>query len=201
MIKHNLKTLSTVIIFLIAGIYIFLFVTSQDLSSVDWGQALKLIPKTISINAVIWFLFIKWGWKWKIFYPWLVQFPNLSGDWEGHLKSNWVNPKTGEKPDPIETSVLITQSFFHIQVGIVTGESKSYSISGSFDIDRDRGLNRLIYSYQNEPEQEVRHRSEIHYGTSMLNFQTGSVVNELKGQYWTDRSTTGGIELKRAEWI
>lgn len=97
--------------------------------------------------------------------------------------------------DPIPTEIKITQTFFNVQVKIKTNESRSHSIGASFDIEKDRGLEQLIYSYINTPKSSVRDRSEIHYGSTLLTFE-GFRVNEMEGQYWTDRKTTGEIKLK-----
>ncbi|MBL4664165.1 MAG: hypothetical protein JKY22_11575 [Flavobacteriaceae bacterium] len=48
----------------------------------------------------------------------------------------------------------------------------------------------------NTPKPSVRERSEIHYGTTRLEFK-GFKVNELEGEYWTSRETTGELKLKK----
>ena len=192
MIRYNLRTYAFVILGLAFLVYVSLFVYHQDLKAVNYEQAISDIFKAISINAFVWLVFVNWGWKCKIFYPWLVPFPNLSGKWNGHLKSNWKNKSL----EPIATTVDIKQTFFNIQVKIKTGESKSHSISASFDIDKERGMQRLIYSYLNTPKSSVRGRSEIHFGTTLLEFD-GFKVSEMEGEYWTDRETTGEITLNK----
>jgi len=192
MVKHNIRIYAFTIIGLAFIVYAILFIATQNLDSIDFQKALTHISTTISINIIIWTLFISWAWKWKIFYPWLVQTPNLSGKWEGHIKSNW---KEGTL-EPIHTEVDIKQSFFNIQVRIKTGESRSYSIGASFDIDKERGFQQLFYSYLNTPKSGVRNRSEIHYGSTLLNFD-GFKILEMEGEYWTSRETTGEIKLKR----
>lgn len=192
MVKYNLRVFAFTILGLAFITYGIIFLSTQDLESVDFNKALSHISTTISINTVLWALFIKWGWKWKMFYPWLVPFPNLSGKWEGELKSNWKEKII----DPILTEIIITQTFFNVQIKIKTNESRSHSIGASFDIDNDRGLEQLIYSYINTPKSSFRERSEIHYGSTILIFD-GFNVNEMEGQYWTDRETTGEIILKR----
>lgn len=192
MVTYNIRSFAFTIIGLVFCTYIIIFLSTQNLQSIDFNKALTDILSTISINVVLWTLFIKWGWKWKLFYPWLVPFPNLSGEWEGGLKSNWKEKSL----DPILTEISITQTFLNVQVKIRTNESRSRSIVASFDIDKDRGLEQLIYSYINIPKPIVRKRSEIHYGSTLLTFN-GFKVNELEGQYWTDRKTTGEIKLKR----
>jgi len=192
MVTYNIRIFAFAILGLAFGTYTILFLSTQNLDSIDFNKALTQISTTISINIIIWFLFIKWGWKWKIFYPWLVPFPNLSGDWNGTIKSNWKEKEL----DPIPTEVSINQTFLNIQVKIKTGESRSYSIGASFDIDKDRGFQQLFYSYLNTPKPGVRERSEIHYGTTLLNFE-GYKVTKMDGEYWTSRETTGEIELTK----
>lgn len=173
-------------------VYGIIFLITQNLDSINIAKALSHISTAISINIILWLIFIKWLWKCKIFYPWLVSFPNLSGEWEGTLLPNYKNKSL----DPIPTNVRIDQNFFNIQIKITTGESTSYSTGATFDIDTERGLQRLFYSYQNTPKRSVRERSEIHYGTTLLTFD-GFKVSEMDGEYWTSRETTGEIELKR----
>ena len=192
MITYNVRIFAFAILGLAFGTYIILFLITQDLKSIDFQKALSHISTTISINIVIWILFIRWGWKLKIFYPWLVPFPNLSGQWTGFIKSNWKEKSL----EPIATEVTIIQTFFNVQVRIKTGESRSYSIGASFDIDQDRGQQQIFYSYLNTPRPGVRERSEIHYGSTVLNFE-GFKVTEMEGEYWTSRKTTGEIKLTK----
>jgi hypothetical protein len=194
MVTYNIRVFAFVILGLAFGTYLILFLLTQDLDSIDVNKALSHISTTISINIIVWLIFIKWGWKLKLFYPWLVPFPNLEGEWTGVIKSNWKDKSL----DPIPTTVSIKQSFFNIQVKIKTGESKSYSIGASFDIDQDRGQQQLFYSYLNTPRPGVRERSEIHYGSTVLYFE-GFAVSEMEGEYWTSRETTG--EIKLTKWV
>jgi len=192
MINYNLRTYAFAILGLAFATYLALFVTTQNLESIDFHKALSQISTTISINIVIWLIYIKWAWKLKIFYPWLVPFPNLSGEWEGVIISN----EKERQLDQIPIQVSISQSFFNVQIRIKTGESKSYSLGASFDIDRERGIQQLVYSYLNTPRPGVRDRSEIHYGSTILSF-TRYPVLEMEGEYWTTRETTGEIKIKK----
>lgn len=191
MIKYNIRIFAFAILGLAFFTYVIIFLITQNLESIDFNKALSHVSTTISVNIILWLIFINWAWKWKVFYPWLVPFPNLSGEWNGNLISNYE-----KSTEPIPTEVKIEQTFFNIQVRIKTGESSSYSTAASFDIDKDRGLQQLFYSYLNTPKASVRERSEIHYGTTLLNFE-GFHVNEMNGEYWTTRETTGEINLER----
>ena len=192
MVKHNIRIFAFAILGLAFTVYAIIFSLTQNFDSIDFHKAVTHVSTTISINIILWMLFIAWAWKWKIFYPWLVPFPNLSGDWEGTVKSNWKEKKL--EPIPIEVS--ITQNFFNVQVRIKSGESRSYSIGASFDIDNERGFQQLFYTYLNTPKAGVRERSEIHYGSTILNFD-GFKVTKMDGEYWTDRETTGEITLTK----
>ena len=183
MIKHNIKAFIRIIVPLSILVYVIVdFVTQNFMDAVVW---------TISINGILWFIFGAWAWKWKIFYSWLVQMPNLSGDWVGLLKTDRNN-----EAKSIKAEINITQSFFHIQVKIKTNESKSRSIVASFNIDKERGLQQLIYTYQNEPDANIS-ESEIHYGTTSLYFEEGFKIDKISGSYWTSRKTKGVIELTK----
>ena len=50
----------------------------------------------------------------------------------------------------------------------------------------------MTYTYLNNPMQQVRNRSEIHYGTTMLYIDS---PDELNGMYFTDRQTTGDMHF------
>lgn len=193
MISHNIRAFAFAIIGLAFVTYILVFLFNQDLRNIDFYKAIYDISTTISINIIIWLAFIRWLWKLKIFYPWLVQVPDLSGQWKGTTVSNWNNKS--ESPIPME--IIIIQTFLNIQIRMKTGESRSFSIAASFDINNERGQQQLFYSYLNVPKASVRDRSEIHYGSAMLAF-VGFNVQELEGEYWTSRETTGEIHLKRA---
>lgn len=40
---------------------------------------------SLSIVSIIGYCLNKWMWKWSIFQGWLVPFPCLEGEWEGHI--------------------------------------------------------------------------------------------------------------------
>ena len=197
MVKHNLRTFAFLIIGVAFATWILLVWIHHgfQLGTMEYSD-IKQMPTAISVNAFIWFVFVSYLWKWKVFSGWLIQVPDLSGEWEGVLKSNWRNAE-GELLEPIPTTATITQSFFHINVKVRTGEMESNSSAASLDIDADRGYKRLWYSYISVPNADVRHRSEIHYGTTVLSIK--NVDNSLlEGEYWTSRQSTGSIILRRA---
>lgn len=165
-----------------------------DLSTV-WDM-LSLVPKVVFIDLLAIAAFVKWGWKLKIFRGWLVPFPNLHGTWAGHIHSDWRNPKTGEKPPAIPVMLTVNQSFFHVSCVMRTGEMSSSSYSEGFVIDADRQVKRLAYSYASKPRVSLRERSTAHDGTAIFEI-IEKPKSKLVGRYWTERPTTGEIQLER----
>lgn len=156
---------------------------------------LKPISSVVSLDAVMVFLFVKWIWKCRLLYGWLVPFPNLNGTWQGIIKSNWVNPDTGETIPPIPAILTIKQSFTSISCVMRTEEMTSYSFVSGFEIDKDNQILRLVYSYNGIPKQTVRDRSSQHYGTMLFDIINNNGKRELMGDYWTGRGTVGTVEL------
>lgn len=123
-------------------------------------------------------------------------FPDLNGEWDGVLKSTWVNPSTGETPGPIPIKVWIRQGLFTTTVKLSTKESTSFSTRCLLEADPDAGRFRIWYSYDNEPKAEVRYRSSNHEGVAWLECDALR-ANELVGFYYTARKTSGDITLLR----
>ena len=154
----------------------------------------RLISIVVTIDGIFIWLFTKYFWKWHLLYDWLVPFPNLNGIWKGELISTWKDPNTGQAINPIPTTLTIKQSFLSIHCVMRTKDINSESLVCSFDIDKDRQKLKLIYSYDGNPKLTVRDKSPRHFGTAMFDIEV--IKNKkLIGSYWTDRKTTGEINL------
>lgn len=190
MVRYNLKMFVWIIVPLsLVVFFIFYFLADVNArSSIKelWG----FVGKTVASVFFISLAFEKWIWKWNFLHPWLVQIPNLFGKWKGTIHYYWNN-QWKDKP----TEVEIKQSFLYVQVNIKTDESWSRAICSSFDIDIQRGIKRLIYSYYNISNASVRDRSPIHYGTACLDIDEDN--NKMEGNYWTDRKTQGELIFDR----
>jgi hypothetical protein len=163
-----------------------------DLSKV--ADFLGLAPKVVSIDLLVITIFVKWGWKLKIFRGWLVPFPNINGTWVGFIYSDWKDPVTGKKTPPIPVMVTVNQSFFHISCVMRTSEMESYSYSEGFLIDTDRQIKKLAYSYTSKPRLNLNERSIPHDGTAVFQI-VEKPKQKLIGRYWTERLTKGEIIL------
>ena len=190
MVKYNLGRYVTAIVILSIALFLIIAFFRGNLSFNSLDTIWEDVTTTITFVTIICTLFVSWAWKWKIFHDWLVPFPCLSGKWDGEIVSTYNSENRS-----IPVNVVIKHHFFNIQIKVKTGESNSISTCGSFDIDEDRGLKQLIYSYQNNPKATVRERSEIHYGTTRL--EINDDANILEGEYWTSRKTTGDMKLTK----
>lgn len=154
-----------------------------------------LVPKVVSIDLLVIGVFVKWGWKLKVFRGWLVSFPDLNGTWVGYIYSDWINPQTGEKPSPIPVMLTVNQSFFHVSCLMRTSEMESYSYAEGFIVDPDRQIKNIAYSYTSKPRLSLSERSIPHDGTAVFQIIETPKLR-LNGRYWTERTTKGEIKLE-----
>lgn len=136
--------------------------------------------ETIAIVAFFKYLYEQWLWRYMPF----ASMPKLYREYQGVIKSDYDG-------NEYKATLYIKQSLLHVQVTLTTNESESSSISVS--IDDILGKQQLTYCYLNTPNAAVRSRSQIHYGTVMLNIDN---PKKLSGRYFTDRKTTGDMEFK-----
>jgi hypothetical protein len=176
------------------------------ISAILWG--LVLIVSGVSVD-VLWLrylsvisgcllaligLFDRWLWRLSVLRNWFVRRPDLSGTWQARIVSNWVDPVTGNKIQPIDCYMSIWQTYSSISIRLITSESASESI-GSEILSFQDGIFRVAAVYRNEPRQQIRDRSPIHYGAMLLQC-AGYKPTTVAGSYWTDRNTNGEIELR-----
>lgn len=174
--------------------FLLAYFNNLDLSKVK--DFFGLIPKVVTIDLLVIAVFVKWGWKFKIFRGWLVPFPNLHGSWMGNIYSDWENPTTQDKAPPIPVLLVIKQNFFHINCKMMTGEMESFSTAEGFNIEADRQIKQLAYIYTSKPRISLNERSLPHDGSIVFDI-IEKPEEKLKGRYWTERKTTGEIILKR----
>ena len=191
-VNNTVKVYVQIITFLVIWVGA-LFITKTNPTLNIW-VAVKLIPQAISIYIVIGIIFKKWVWRWSLLQKWLVKVPDLQGTWRGELKSDWINPETGEKINPIPIVLVIRQTFSNIKCTLMTEESSSYSTTADINIAANSEDLYLVYNYTNRPKATIRDRSEIHDGAAIL-----KIINKpdrcLEGEYWTSRKTRGDMML------
>lgn len=138
--------------------------------------------ESIGIAVVVMAIYERWLWR---FNP-LEDTPALRKKYAGIIISSYDGIRR-------DATLTIKQTLLSIHVTLISGESKSKSVSAS--ISEILGEKQLIYSYLNTPKSECRDRSEIHFGTATLCVDN---PEKLIGQYYTDRKTVGDMDFSVA---
>ena len=103
----------------------------------------------VSVLAVAATIFERWGWACRIFQGWFVKRPNLQGSWRVELKSDWVNPDTGQIIDPITCYMVVRQTLTTLSMRLMTAESSSWLIAHKI-VEENDGVflvTRRIYKH------------------------------------------------------
>jgi len=194
----NTKIALAIVLGISILIWLIILLATETKFIINW-DAIKHLPTVLTIDMIIYWIFIRWGWKWEKFQGWLVPFPDLNGEWEGKIKSLWINSETGQKKPKITATLTISQTFLNVHCKLKTDESESMSYSSSFIINPDAGKKQLIYNYFNKPKPSYREKSVPHDGTVLLNINVENESIRLDGEYWTSRETIGELEFKRKD--
>ena len=135
--------------------------------------------EAIAFSAFVMLAYEKYLWKYNPF----EKTPVLKKKYKGTLLSTY---------DGIEREAVleIKQTLLSISVVFITEESRSKSISASIEKIQEEW--QLTYCYLNVPQASIRDRSAIHYGTALLCIEN---PEEIKGEYFTDRKTTGDMNF------
>jgi len=139
--------------------------------------------------AVFW-IWERFGWKWKAAQRFSQVPRDISGTWLGELNSFWIDPSTGSTRAPKTAVLVVRQTASSVGVALMTDESLSRSSLAKVSLGAD-GVH-LDYMYLNEPKSKFRSNSPIHHGSSSMAI-SGGPANMLSGHYWTDRDTRGEL--------
>lgn len=169
-----------------------LFASSVEFK-INW-EAVKKLPEVVTIYYGLQLVFTLWAWRLPIFQCWLVPFPDLQGTWVGTLQSTWPDPTTAQVKRPVPIIMVIKQSFSSISCVMYSQESTSFSSAAQIIGDEDGLPLRLSFNYSNRPKASVREHSEMHDGAAILRI-VKQPERVLEGEYWTDRKTTGDLQV------
>lgn len=192
-IRHEIAVWVQAAVFI--GLWLLLVYLSDVTPAVSF-RALSRIPDVVLIYGALYLVFTKWLWRLPIFRGWLIPFPDLQGTWKGTIRTTWVDPSTGTTPDPIPVILVIRQTFSTLSCAMHTKESSSFSTAASFHVADDSEAKMITYVYTNTPRVSVRDRSAVHEGAATLRVATTPELR-LEGEYWTNRKSTGEMQLRR----
>lgn len=132
-------------------------------------------------------LFDRYMWRWPLIAK-VAPRPVFHGTWHGKLKTSWQDPATGDTPGPITVVLSVRQTFSTVKASLMTAESTSESLAAAIN------GNTLWAAYMNIPKALVRDRSPIHRGSVVVTAH-GRPIEQLEGEYWTDRLTVGEVRF------
>ncbi len=142
--------------------------------------------------------FCMFGWKrlWSKF-PVLNSwvYPDLNGQWK--ISIHW---NSGNKKGTKLALAYIKQDLFRLSMVLVSDESESETLMVKPMKDPESARPMLYYIYQNEPAQGVEVQQPSHKGAAILKLGLTD-HNSLKGNYFTDRATSGHFELRRVDSV
>lgn len=118
-------------------------------------------------------------------------YPDLNGKWK--VSIYW---KRGNENGTKMASAHIKQDFFRFSMQLVSDESESETLMVKPQKDPESARPILYYIYRNESAQGVQFPQPPHKGAAILKLDIND-YNLLKGNYFTDRATSGHFELQR----
>ena len=131
-------------------------------------------------------------WRFAVFRKLRFVPPLVSGTWRGALESTWVDEASRASPPAKVVYLVVRQTFSAVSVVLLTDEARSETRLAS--MSKEDGKVSLNYMYVGEPGVHVEHRSRMHRGAASL-LVSGSPATRLHGRYWTDRNSTGSLDL------
>jgi hypothetical protein len=137
-------------------------------------------------------------WRKKWLQKWFVSMPDLIGTWDVVIKSDWINPETGEITPPIHCFMGVKQTLSTIQMHLMTLESESWFSAYSIKESKSGHGYQITAVYTNKPDVHLRNdRSSMHLGALVMDThgENELLPQSIIGEYWTDRKTTGLIKL------
>jgi hypothetical protein len=158
--------------------------------SIGW---LRHLSAVVAIVLVLITAFDIWLWKLWFLRGWFVKRTNIGGTWHATIRSNWHDPSTGESIPPTDGYMAIHQRYSSLSLRLMTNESTSQLLGAEIIKSLD-GTFRIAGVYRNEPRQAARQAGHMHYGAVILDV-IGNPPSSLRGHYWTDRGTSGEIDL------
>ena len=138
-----------------------------------------------------WFYF---GWRrfWRWF-PGLSRrlYPDIDGEWK--IKIEW---RDQEGSGIVDAKATIRQDFLRVSMEVASHSSDSRTLIAQPKKDPESGVPLLYYVYEVTPKSIGGNAGTPYFGVATLRFTEGE-GEELRGNYWTNRQTSGYFQLSR----
>lgn len=159
----------------------------------DLIGAVSPIVGALSIIAL---LHDKWLWALPIINLLQKKRPDLRGTWRAKLISDYIDPQINKPKSPFTAYFSIYETNSSLTIRQYSEESDSVTLAATINTEPD-DTHTVAAVYDNTPSLSRRNAgSTRHHGGFILRYSDGTKVR-LKGQYWTDRKTTGEMDAER----
>jgi hypothetical protein len=129
-------------------------------------------------------------------------FPDLDGNWEGNLTSNWpvieARGEDGAEHRPLlnrPSTVRIHASLLEVRMTLETKDAYSNSTTILVGAAKDKvtGTCALTYVFRNETPNPKVTDEQSHFGAAVLTLKREGDELVLTGPYWTNRNWRKGL--------
>lgn len=139
-----------------------------------------------------------WRKLWNVF-PNLNSkaFPIIDGDWIMDIDYQIHDDLTGKiQSRKTQATAHITQTLFNISIKVDAKNSESETLNVQAKKEPASGVLKLYYIFQVTPWKTDNGANIPYKGAAILTLPSGTLDN-IRGNYFTDRSTTGHYSFKR----
>lgn len=170
------------------SISVFIFYVLHSLLLTDLPVYRLIFIASFITSASLWGILSPAGFRFTLkvlrkFNP--VIYADLNGTWEGAIRTS--------EGQNIEVKAVVRQSLLKTEIDVHGKTIKSITLAAATKIEA--GQYKLYYIYRAEPKDS---KWPIYQGTTKFDLRKPSpTLLSLSGQYYTDRKTTGNIELRQ----
>ena len=180
---NNVLFLFCCLIYAILEIFVF---SKFIITNETWNTIWVIVQCILGLSPALFYIISKWAFN-RVFMM-ICGIKNLTGTYEGILKSVWKN-----KVSDIPITIEIKHSLEKLTIKLAT--SQSYSYAKNIGISTENNVVEITYNYENLGN-PVDKNNKIHIGTCMLSVDD----TNIKGFYFNngrDRESYGDIQAKK----
>ncbi|MGO3927354.1 hypothetical protein [Rhodopseudomonas pseudopalustris] len=154
----------------------------------DPTAAFATATKVASVIQLISLAFIYFAWRFIPGYSFFI-FPNLGGEWTGHVVFTTAN---GERE--IKADLHIDQNVATISLVLTTEMAESETMV-VYPRKLSNFRHELLYVYETHKKETLPPPSYRYRGTAIIRLAQGN--NKLAGSYYTEQGGTGTVTFTR----